>query len=1615
MATRNRDIVYVLRMRNEARAALRAYRGDLQSAAQATAEATRQARDMARQTKQLETVMRRTGTSAGSIASNMTLATNAIRTANRELSRFSSASNQSAKSGQALAKAAQSISGTSAALRNMNSALSSFAKAAERTGILAQKLNDGATAVRGATVALKNATREATAFAKASEKAGSSLNQVFNPRRGGPAANNGVFSVMLSEIGKVKAAILGIGAAMAGAFAVKSIFSVTDEFTAMNSQLRLVTNSSQQLTATYAALFAMAQNTRQSLDGTVNLYARITRATQSLSMSQQDVLDLTDAINKSVAIFGGPAASAEAALFQLSQGFAAGQLRGEELNSVLEQSPRLAQAIADGMGVAVGSLRTLAEAGQMTSEKVLKAIMSQRAKLDKEFAQIGVTVGQAATVARNSWIDFIGRIDQATKTSQNFSRSIMETTKIMRDPALIRAGTQAMELLGRTMEGVMNTAVYLAKNMEMLGAAVGALVVYIGRAAFIPMARGLLLAGTATLTLLTNFNMLNATLLVTQARLRVVQMLLSRTGIGLGVMAIGSLIGYMATRTGDAQKATDLLADSVERVRSAYDEAGGNVDKLREKIEGLTVVQSRAAAAAAKIRYDEARKAVGGGMSAQLNDELPYNPYNKEGNSQVKAISDLVASFNKGGLEAEEFRKKVDAIGSSSSAKYVQEFAQKVLESSEETVKAAKEWKDAEAILTVLTGSAEEAAKAMEYLGLKTAEASKGSVSAAILWSNYNETVKNLGNMNSEDKKRNERLEALSKAQELYNKGLVELARLQKAGEISTNDYTSEMTQLQRMLKAAKDATYDLVDARKALKTYETDAGILGIFDQRKRAIAEEKKAYDELVKTLEHADQKERDRAKTAYNARLAAIEGQARYDLASSISEQLRDLDQEAKLIGRNTAERQRATAIMNIENEARKAGISNVKGFVSAFAAEYDQLSKIINEGKFAENMADQIKQLKQEAATAGIASDRVERLTKMIEFENEARELGLTNVDKYRTQYVAALDEVKKAQDAVNKNFALGFGEGLREFGNEATNLRSQAKDLGSGIAGDISSALKNGLKSGKFDLRDMLSNIAGRFIDIGVDNLVGSISKALGGAFDDGMSNNPVAKAKQIVDQQQNAYLMTVQGVRSAGDNFVLQLSAVYQGMIARMEALIKGGTLPGAAGTVPGFKGNANVNIGNVPTTVDQLSQALTKSLSAVGGGTFSKVGNFVARGEGNVDQRLVNILAEASKRSGFNVEAYSGYRPGDKRFHGKGMAMDVGILQNGQRLPNYQDGSTFRQYEMLAQHARQVQMEMYPELNDKFRWGGYFSGPKGKYGALDTMHFDTAGAGMGGGSWANGLNAKQQGYFPDAVSVGMQQLQTNLQQVGTAAQTAAQATQTVNTAYTATGQNTATAATAVTDLASKSQQAAQTMQTAGQNMQGAGQAAQNAGISAGTAKDDMSFFAQGISGLLGPLNQVVPGLGSFAQAIISLLSQLGSAGGGGGGILGGILSIFGFANGGIMSSSGSMPLKAYSRGGVAKSPQLAVFGEGRQNEAYVPLPDGKSIPVAMHGGGSGGVSMGDINIDIKMQGSSGDPEKDQAHAENTAAMVDKMLDQKISAWALRESRSGGMLNKKGM
>jgi hypothetical protein len=132
-----------------------------------------------------------------------------------------------------------------------------------------------------------------------------------------------------------------------------------------------------------------------------------------------------------------------------------------------------------------------------------------------------------------------------------------------------------------------------------------------------------------------------------------------------------------------------------------------------------------------------------------------------------------------------------------------------------------------------------------------------------------------------------------------------------------------------------------------------------------------------------------------------------------------------------------------------------------------------------------------------------------------------------------------------------------------------------------------------------------------------------------------------------------------------------------------------------------------------------------------------------------NVDPGLLGLI-EGFNYAPYKVTPISGYRPGDPRQHGQGHAIDIQLIDpaTGQALPNYQSAANFKAYQDYANALYQHALQTNPELAAKLRWGGYFSGPAGKYGAMDLMHFDIAGGQggipMAGGSWEAGLNPEQ-------------------------------------------------------------------------------------------------------------------------------------------------------------------------------------------------------------------------------------------------------------------------------
>ena len=238
-------------------------------------------------------------------------------------------------------------------------------------------------------------------------------------------------TTLLGSLKGQLAAIATIGTATA-------LIRTADAVTTLNTQLAQLLGTTALVNQTSERLFQISQRTRTGFMELGSTYAVLARSGLDLGYSQERLLKVTEAVGYAMTIGGGSAESMKAALVQLGQGLGSGTLRGDELNSILEQTPRLARAIADGLGVTIGQLRALGEQGKLTSSAVIEALEKAAPKLAAEMSNSTLTVGQAFTMLSNSLTRFVGEADAATgftgtlaKAMQSLSGAIDTVGKVI--------------------------------------------------------------------------------------------------------------------------------------------------------------------------------------------------------------------------------------------------------------------------------------------------------------------------------------------------------------------------------------------------------------------------------------------------------------------------------------------------------------------------------------------------------------------------------------------------------------------------------------------------------------------------------------------------------------------------------------------------------------------------------------------------------------------------------------------------------------------------------------------------------------------------------------------------------------------------------------------------------------------------------------------------------------------------------------------------------------------------------------------------------------------------------------------------------------------------------
>lgn len=224
-----------------------------------------------------------------------------------------------------------------------------------------------------------------------------------------------------STLGLLKGAIAAAGIGLG----IRQLLEYGEAYQKIIAQIRGVVTSHAQLIQTEQALFQIAQQTRQSFEGTVSLYSTLAKVTGGLNMGSKDLLNVTSLMNKVLTASGTSADDAQGAIKRLSLALSRGTFDARSVTTIMLQFPSLGRAVAQGLGISVGAMMQMAQQGQITARDFFRGMTNASAQIEARFKNMPVTISSAFTVLQNEFLRFIGQLNQAHGVTQLVSQGIL--------------------------------------------------------------------------------------------------------------------------------------------------------------------------------------------------------------------------------------------------------------------------------------------------------------------------------------------------------------------------------------------------------------------------------------------------------------------------------------------------------------------------------------------------------------------------------------------------------------------------------------------------------------------------------------------------------------------------------------------------------------------------------------------------------------------------------------------------------------------------------------------------------------------------------------------------------------------------------------------------------------------------------------------------------------------------------------------------------------------------------------------------------------------------------------------------------------------------------------
>lgn len=437
--------------------------------------------------------------------------------------------------------------------------------------------------------------------------------------------------------------ILGSLVATAGiGFSVSELIKYSDTYTGLNNRLKLVTTSETQLATAMKDTFEIAQKSRSSWETTAAIYQRFAQNSDRLGLSQERVASITETVSKAVAISGASTESANAAMMQFGQALASGVLRGEEFNSVNEQTPAVLDAIAKGLGVQRAALKSMAEEGKLTTDVLIKALENADQSVQDLFGKTNVTIGQSFTYLNNEITKFVGESGKGSGAATALSSSVMvlaNNLDLLTNAAMVGgaylAGSYISSLVATTVASVKNT---LATAANTAATKTKILADYelakAELAASAAMVRSMGATNAETAALVANSRAAYQKAAASKAAMLSSASLLGVLGgpVGLGLTVASVAASYL------------LMQDNADKVNKKLEEQASIADRTASELNKLTGVDRKSAindlTAAFEAQNKELKKS-GFAVSAALIDIQNYEKGNRK-------VIDVINQANKG-------------------------------------------------------------------------------------------------------------------------------------------------------------------------------------------------------------------------------------------------------------------------------------------------------------------------------------------------------------------------------------------------------------------------------------------------------------------------------------------------------------------------------------------------------------------------------------------------------------------------------------------------------------------------------------------------------------------------------------------------------------------------------------------------------------------------------------------------------------------------------------------------------------------------------------------------------------------------------------------------------